>query len=76
MISQLPSPSFTILASEPAYLTTSPLHLPLSPDEHEDSATTDKERISEETAEKAAGLLAALDEVEDVTRVWTNVIGL
>lgn len=36
----------------------------------------ESEEIGEDAAEKAANVLGALDEVADVSRVWTNVIGL
>lgn len=64
--------SLRIIAVEQAYIPTAPVYLP-------GTATTrpaDSEEIGEEQAERAAAVLGSLDEVADVQRVWTNVVGL
>lgn len=63
--------SLRIVAVEQAYLPTTPMYLPGSTNKPVES-----EEIGEDAAEKAANVLGALDEVADVSRVWTNVIGL
>lgn len=60
-----------IVAVEQAYIPTTPLYLPGTANKPEAG-----EEIGEEAAEKAFGVLSALDEVADVTKVWTNVRGL
>lgn len=49
-------------SAELAYRATSPLNLP-----------GEEDGISEETAERTAMLVGALEEVDDVSHVWTNV---
>lgn len=60
-----------IVAVEQAYIPTAPLYLPSTTNRPPES-----EEITDDAAEKAFGVLGALDEVADVTKVWTNVIGL
>ncbi|KAJ9099894.1 hypothetical protein QFC21_003899 [Naganishia friedmannii] len=60
-----------IVAVEQAYIPTTPLYLPGTVNMPEEG-----EEIGEEAAEKAFGVLGSLDEVADVTKVWTNVRGL
>ncbi|KAJ9126402.1 hypothetical protein QFC24_002140 [Naganishia onofrii] len=60
-----------IMAVEQAYIPTTPLYLPGTANRPEEG-----EEIGEEAAEKAFGVLGALDEVADVTKVWTNVRGM
>lgn len=56
---------------EQAYIPTTPVYLPGATNKPVES-----EEIGEEQAEKASYVLCALDEVADVQRVWTNVVGL
>jgi transcriptional/translational regulatory protein YebC/TACO1 len=63
--------SLRILAVEQAYIPTTPVYLPGATNKPVES-----EEIGEEQAEKASYVLCALDEVADVQRVWTNVVGL
>lgn len=49
-------------SAELAYRATTPLNLP-----------GEEDGISEEVAERTANLVAALEEVDDVSHVWTNV---
>lgn len=65
------SQSLRIVAVEQAYLPISPVYLPGSANKPAES-----EEIGEDAAEKAFNVLGALDEVADVSRVWTNVIGM
>lgn len=63
--------SLRIVAVEQAYIPTTPMYLPGTTNKPAES-----EEIGDDAAEKAASVLGALDEVADVSRVWTNVIGL
>ncbi|KAJ9118289.1 hypothetical protein QFC22_004200 [Naganishia vaughanmartiniae] len=65
------SQDMQIIAVDQAYIPTTPLYLPGTANKPEEG-----EEIAEDAAEKAFGVLGALDEVADVTKVWTNVRGL
>ncbi|GHJ89643.1 hypothetical protein NliqN6_6045 [Naganishia liquefaciens] len=65
------SQSLQIVAVEQAYIPTDPVYLPGSRNKPAES-----QEIEEDAAEKAFNVLGALDEVADVSRVWTNVVGM